>query len=145
MKSDRDATNFREFRESYAHRDDKCPFCARQKTGNLILENELCFGIKDGYPVTDHHMLVIPRRHVSNFFELYEPERHACVRLLNAAKEQVKESDATVAGFNVGINVGEAAGQTIDHCHIHLIPRRTGDVAQPRGGVRNVIPGKGSY
>jgi diadenosine tetraphosphate (Ap4A) HIT family hydrolase/5-methylcytosine-specific restriction endonuclease McrA len=145
MKRDRDATNFRALRESYAHRDEKCPFCGRQKTGDLILENELCFGIKDRFPVADHHMLVIPKRHVSDFFELYEPERHASVRLLNAAKSRVKSEDPTVVGFNVGINVGEAAGQTVDHCHIHLIPRRVGDVEQPRGGVRHVIPGKGEY
>jgi diadenosine tetraphosphate (Ap4A) HIT family hydrolase/5-methylcytosine-specific restriction endonuclease McrA len=145
MKRDRDATDFRALRESYSYRDGKCPFCVWQKPGILILENELCFGIKDRYPVTDQHMLVIPKRHVSDFFELYEPERHACVRLLSEAKQQVKREDPNVAGFNVGINVGEAAGQTVGHCHIHLIPRRLGDVAQPRGGVRNVIPGKGSY
>jgi diadenosine tetraphosphate (Ap4A) HIT family hydrolase/5-methylcytosine-specific restriction endonuclease McrA len=145
MKRDRDATDLRALRESYAHRDEKCPFCFRQKTGNLVLENELCFGIEDGFPVTHHHMLVIPKRHVSDFFALYEPERHACVRLLSTAKQKVKSQDPTVAGFNVGINVGEAAGQTVDHCHIHLIPRRRGDVAQPRGGVRNVIPEKGNY
>jgi diadenosine tetraphosphate (Ap4A) HIT family hydrolase len=145
MKRDRDATDFGALRRSFSTRDEKCPFCVRQKTADLILENELCFGIKDGYPVTALHMLVIPKRHVSDFFELYEPERHACIRLLTAAKNQVRGSDATVVGFNVGINVGDAAGQTVGHCHIHLIPRRKGDVAQPRGGVRNVIPGKGSY
>jgi len=145
MKRDRDATDFRALRESYDHREDTCPFCARQKAGNISLENELCFGIKDEYPVTDFHMLVIPKRHVSDFFELYEPERHACVRLLDEAKRRSKQQDPTIAGFNVGINVGEAAGQTVHHCHVHLIPRRSGDVEQPRGGVRNVIPGKGAY
>lgn len=145
MKRDRDATDFRALRESYSHRDDECPFCTQQKTSNVILESELCFGIKDGYPVTDSHMLVIPKRHVSDFFELYEPERHACIRLLDEAKQKIKRNDSSVVGFNVGINVGEAAGQTVHHCHVHLIPRRLGDVAQPRGGVRNVIPGKGAY
>lgn len=145
MKRDRDSTDFRTLRASYGHRDDACPFCTRQKVGNLSLENELCFGITDGYPVTDLHMLVIPKRHVSDFFELFEPERHACVRLLDEAKRRTQAQDPSIAGFNVGINVGEAAGQTVYHCHVHLIPRRPGDVEQPRGGVRNVIPGKGSY
>ncbi len=91
-------------------------------------------------------MLVIPKRHVSDFFELYEPEKHACMRLLDEAKHRAKAAGFRPSpGFNVGINVGEAAGQTVHHCHVHLIPRRTGDVEQPRGGVRNVIPGKGAY
>lgn len=145
MKRDRDATDFHSLRESYDHREETCPFCDQQKSGNISLENELCFGINDSYPVTNLHMLVIPKRHVADFFELYEPERHACVRLLNEAKRKAMAQDATIAGFNVGINVGEAAGQTIHHCHVHLIPRRTGDVEQPRGGVRNMIPGKGAY
>lgn len=145
MKRDRDATDFRALRESYARRDETCPFCNRQKAGNISLENELSFSITDGYPVTDLHMLIIPKRHVSDFFELYEPERHACVRLLDEAKRRTKVQDPDIAGFNVGINVGQAAGQTVHHCHIHLIPRRMGDVEQPRGGVRNVIPGKGAY
>jgi len=145
MKRDRDATDLRALRESYGHRENTCPFCALQKAGNISLENELCFGIKDGYPVTDLHMLVVPKRHVVDFFELYEPEKHACMRLLDEAKRRAKAQDPTIAGFNVGINVGEAAGQTVHHCHVHLIPRRTADVAQPRGGVRNVIPGKGAY
>ncbi len=145
MKRDRDATDFRALRESYGQREDSCSFCARQKAGKISLENELFFGIRDGYPVTDLHMLVVPKRHVSDFFELYEPERHACIRLLVEAKREAKTQDPTIAGFNVGINVGEAAGQTVDHCHVHLIPRRIGDVEEPRGGVRNVIPGKGAY
>jgi diadenosine tetraphosphate (Ap4A) HIT family hydrolase/5-methylcytosine-specific restriction endonuclease McrA len=145
MKRDRDATDFRALRDSYAHREKACLFCARQEDGHITLENELCFGINDGYPVTELHMLVIPKRHVADFFELYEPEKHACVRLLDEAKRRGKAEDSTIAGFNVGINVGEAAGQTVHHCHVHLIPRRTGDVEQPRGGVRNVIPGKGAY
>jgi diadenosine tetraphosphate (Ap4A) HIT family hydrolase len=145
MKRDRDATDFTAIRESYGHRDTLCPFCIRQQSGQIALENELCIGIEDGFPVTDLHMLVIPKRHISDFFDLYEPERHACVRLLAEAKRRAKLMDPSIAGFNVGINVGEAAGQTVHHCHVHLIPRRTGDVDQPRGGVRNVIPGKGSY
>ena len=88
MKRDRDATDFRALRESYAHRENTCLFCARQRDGHIALENELCFGIKDGYPVTDLHMLVIPKRHVSDFFELYEPEKHACIRLLDEAERR---------------------------------------------------------
>ena len=145
MKRDRDATDFRALRESYAHREKACLFCARQIDGYIALENALCFGIKDGYPVTDLHMLIRTKRHVADFFELYEPEKHACMRLLVEAKRRAKTEDPTIAGFNVGINVGEAAGQTVHHCHVHLIPRRAGDVEQPRGGIRNVILGKGAY
>jgi diadenosine tetraphosphate (Ap4A) HIT family hydrolase len=145
MKRDRDATDFRALRKSYGDRETSYPFCARKKSGTILLENQLCFAINDRYPVTDFHMLVIPKRHASDFFELYEPERHACMRLLEEAKRRTKSQDASIVGVNVGVNVGEAAGQTVPHCHIHLIPRRTGDVEQPRGGVRNIIPGKGAY
>jgi ATP adenylyltransferase len=90
-------------------------------------------------------MLVIPNRHVASFFELTTEEVADVMKLLSTQQRSIRELDKTVTGFNIGINVGEDAGQTIFHCHIHLIPRRRGDVESPRGGVRGVIPGKASY
>jgi diadenosine tetraphosphate (Ap4A) HIT family hydrolase len=99
----------------------------------------------DGFPVTEGHALVIPKRHVSDYFGLTSAEIAACNNLLHLMRASVLKNDPTVHGFNIGMNAGEVAGQTVFHCHIHLIPRRPGDVANPRGGVRHVIPGKGSY
>lgn len=96
-------------------------------------------------PVTERHALIVPRRHVQDYFALTSEELLACDDLLRQARELVLASDPSVEGFNVGANVGEVAGQTIFHCHIHLIPRRSGDVENPRGGVRHLIPGKGAY
>ena len=85
-------------------------------------------------------MLAIPRRHVADYCDLDQPERNAIQRLLEDGRAQLRERYPEIAGFNVGINAGEAAGQTIFHCHVHLIPRRVGDVENPRGGVRGVVP-----
>ena len=131
-------------REFFENKSEGCPFCDLPKD-RTIAQNELAFIIRDRYPVTPLHTLVIPKRHVSGWFELGTSEMNACNDLLLWAKDAVREEDASVAGFNVGINIGEAAGQTIFHCHIHLIPRRRGDVENPRGGVRHIIPGKGNY
>jgi diadenosine tetraphosphate (Ap4A) HIT family hydrolase len=130
--------------QSYDRREDGCVFC---RTGALevLSENELCYSIYDQYPVTKHHTLIIPRRHVSGFFDLYQPEIEAIHDLLRQAQKAIGGLDKTVTGFNVGVNSGEDAGQTIFHCHIHLIPRRKGDTPNPRGGVRGVIPDKQSY
>ena len=97
------------------------------------------------FPVTPGHLLAIPRRHVGTWFDLHRPEQHAVNELVRQGRVLTRDSDRTVAGFNVGINDGDVAGQTVAHCHVHLIPRRTADVANPRGGVRNIIPGKGDY
>jgi diadenosine tetraphosphate (Ap4A) HIT family hydrolase/5-methylcytosine-specific restriction endonuclease McrA len=144
MKRDRDDTDFRATRESYGRREPGCIFCDTP-TDRLVAENELAYVIRDQYPVTDLHTLVIPKRHVASYFELGRPEINACNALLESEKLRIQETDKTVTGFNVGINDGEDAGQTIFHCHIHLIPRRKGDVDKPRGGVRGVIPGKQGY
>jgi diadenosine tetraphosphate (Ap4A) HIT family hydrolase len=144
MKRDRDDTDFKAVRESFGKKQDGCLFCDLSKD-RVIAENELALVIRDGYPVTPLHSLVIPKRHVAELFDLGTSEMKACNDLLRRAKDAIKEEDDSIAGFNVGVNIGEAAGQTIFHCHIHLIPRRTGDVANPRGGVRHVIPGKGNY
>jgi ATP adenylyltransferase len=145
MKRDRDATDFREIADSYAERSKGCPFCEVEKDRAVIAENALCFAIRDGFPVTNLHTLVIPKRHVSDFFDLHQPELNGLHALLNSVKDDIQALDPTVTGFNVGVNNGEDAGQTIFHCHVHLIPRRTGDTDNPRGGVRGVIPGKRTY
>ena len=139
-----DATDFRGVRESYETREPGCLFCELADR-QLVAENPLAVLILDGFPVTEGHMLAIPRRHVSDYFELHQPERNAIQRLLEDGRSRLRERDRAIAGFNVGINAGEAAGQTIFHCHVHLIPRRVGDVISPRGGVRGVIPAKQHY
>jgi ATP adenylyltransferase len=144
MKRDRDDTDFRKIRESYMHRDKDCAFCQISKT-RKIEENELAYAILDGFPVTPYHTLIIPKRHVSTYFEITRSESNACHSLINKAKRFIEKEDSEVSGFNIGINNGESAGQTILHCHIHLIPRRKNDVEKPRGGIRNIIPGKGDY
>jgi len=90
-------------------------------------------------------MLILPKRHASSIFELHQSELNAVHQLLGKMQSDISIADSTVRGFNIGVNIGEAAGQTIFHCHIHLIPRRQGDVEKPRGGVTGVIPGKQSY
>jgi diadenosine tetraphosphate (Ap4A) HIT family hydrolase len=97
---------------------------------------------EDKYPVTKGHMLVTPLRHTPSFFELGASEQKACLQLLENLKQTVVAQDPKVTGFNVGINDGIDAGQTVMHCHIHLIPRRKGDVADPRGGIRHIIPNR---
>jgi len=121
-----------------------CLFCEIPE-GRLLAENELSYAIRDGFPVTPFHTLIIPKRHVRDYFGLAPDEIMACNDLIQSIRQYILAADPTVTGFNIGMNVGETAGQTIFHCHIHLIPRRVGDVTNPRGGVRNVIPGKGNY
>ena len=119
-----------------------CPFCNLER--EKILESELSFAIYDGFPVNEGHALIIPKRHIANYFDLSLEEQKDCIELLNRVKAIVQEK-YNPAGFNVGININEAAGQTMPHVHIHLIPRYDGDVEVPRGGVRGVIPGKKNY
>lgn len=143
-KRDRDDTDFRGVLETYTDREPDCLFCGID-TGRIIAENELCYAIRDGFPVTPLHTLVIPKRHVADYFDLYQPELNAIQSLLQDQRKQIMTTYPTVSGFNVGINAGAEAGQTIFHVHVHLIPRREGDVADPRGGVRGVIPDKQKY
>ncbi|MBX7165524.1 MAG: HIT family protein [Pirellulales bacterium] len=121
-----------------------CVFC-NPHGDRVFLENELAVALWDAFPVTAMHALVVPRRHTEDYFSLTAEELLACNDLLRKARELVQVSDPAVEGFNLGANIGDAAGQTIFHCHIHLIPRRRGDVDNPRGGVRHLIPGKGAY
>jgi len=144
MKRDNDDTDFRKVLDSYNDRKKGCLFCEIPKE-RIIDENELAYVIEDGFPVTNKHALIIPKRHVSSYFDLAKPEVNACNQLLEKTKNDILQQDETVTGFNIGINIGEDAGQTIFHCHIHLIPRRSGDVENPKGGVRGVIASKQSY
>ena len=121
-----------------------CVFCNLDES-RIEIENDLALSFKDLYPVTNGHTLVIPKRKVQSFFDLTEEETAAMFELLHLQKEDLKNKDSSITGFNIGINDGKDAGQTIMHCHIHLIPRRSGDMEDPRGGVRGVIPEKQSY
>lgn len=118
-----------------------CIFCAAEEA---VLQNDLAYARFDKYPVTRGHLLLIPRRHVASFFDCTEEERRALWALVEAGRRMLNELHSP-DGFNVGINVGEAAGQTIMHAHVHLIPRYQGDIPNPRGGVRGVIPERQSY
>ena len=144
-KRDRDDTDFRAVRQSYAERDASCIFCNLSKDREILGENSLGVAFADSFPVSPLHALVIPRRHVRDFFGMSQAETNACTQLLTQVREIIQSRDSTVAGFNVGANIDEAGGQSVFHCHIHLIPRRLGDVPNPRGGVRHIIPGKGNY
>lgn len=143
-KRDRDTTDFRRMAEAYGIRCPGCAFCELPEE-RIIAENELALAFRDGYPVTEHHTLIIPKRHVSEFFDLFQPERNAMQSLLEEQRQSILDIDGAVSAFNIGINAGEAAGQTIFHCHMHLIPRRKADMKDPRGGVRGVIPEKQKY
>ena len=101
--------------------------------------------IRDLYPVTYLHSLVIPKRHVENYFDLYQEELYELNFVLKELKFDLEKIDKKISGFNIGINIGKDAGQTIFHCHIHVIPRRRGDVEEPSGGVRGVIANKQNY
>ena len=123
-----------------------CLFCNIPEE-RIIDENDLAYTIEDGFPVTKGHSLIIPKRHFAFFFEITKEELLACYELIENRRINllVEDTDTPIRGFNLGINMGKEAGQTIFHCHIHLIPRYKGDVENPRGGVRNIIPGKGDY
>lgn len=135
---------------SYRHynqssRKSDCPFCAPDKERELITESATAYAIFDKYPVSEGHALIIPKQHLANYFELPGRTQMACNLVLNRVKKLLEKKFTNINGFNVGINIGETAGQTIPHVHIHLIPRYKGDVKEPIGGVRNIIPGKGNY
>ncbi|MDC3295481.1 HIT family protein [Candidatus Pelagibacter sp.] len=121
-----------------------CLFCKSTQSG-LAEENELAYASYDTYPVSEFHCLIIPKRHVKDYFDLSDDEVIACNNLIKQIKDEILSKDLSVKGFNVGTNSGVIAGQSIMHCHIHLIPRREGDVDNPQGGVRSVIPLKQHY
>lgn len=143
-KRDRDDTDFRGIVDSYLERSAGCPFCELPPQ-RIVAENELAIAFRNAFPVTEHHTLIIPKRHVADYFDIFQPERTAMQSLMDEQRNLILGMDPTVSGFNIGINAGTNAGQTIFHCHMHLIPRRKGDVEEPRGGVRGVIPSKRDY
>lgn len=122
-----------------------CPFCEYVIKKRMVVEYGSVFAIRDKSPVTDGHHLVISKRHVSDYFALSYNEKREAEALLSLLKRQLLEDDPGIQGFNVGMNCGVVAGQTVMHAHIHLIPRREGDVEEPRGGVRGCVPGKMGY
>lgn len=122
-----------------------CPFCDETIHHDIIAEQGSVFAIKDRYPVTTGHVLIIPTRHVEDYFAMSDAERLDAQSLLMRLRLEILQEDPSVIGFNIGMNCGIAAGQTISHGHIHLIPRREADTADPRGGVRGVIPERQKY
>ncbi len=142
-KRDTDDTDFRDRGKIFEIRENYCLFCNTDR--EKVAENSLAYVIKDAYPVSEGHSLIIPKRHFDSYFDIKQPELNAVQSLLSETQKQITQSDNSVTGFNIGINQGKDAGQTIFHCHIHLIPRRAGDVENPRGGIRHLIPGKGGY
>jgi diadenosine tetraphosphate (Ap4A) HIT family hydrolase len=143
-KRDRDDTDFRGMGSAYLTRSAGCLFC-ELPAKRIVAENELAIAFRDAFPVTEHHTLIVPKRHVADYFDLFQPERNAMQALIERQRSLILASDPLVTAFNIGINAGADAGQTIFHCHLHLIPRRNGDVQEPHGGVRGVIPGKQRY
>ena len=121
-----------------------CPLCERIDAGDSICENAFAVALQDGYPVSPGHTLIIPRRHVADFFSLAGREQAALWSLLPTVR-LVLDASYHPAAYNIGVNTGEAAGQTVAHVHVHLIPRYAGDVADPRGGVRWVLPERADY
>ena len=121
-----------------------CLFCNISKK-EFIFENELSFVTLDSYPVAKFHSLIIPKRHVQNYFDLTKSELLACHELIIKIKNKINVDENKFTDFNIGTNSGKSAGQSILHCHIHLIPRKEGDVENPQGGIRSVIPSKQHY
>ena len=121
-----------------------CLFCESKESG-FIIENHLAYVSYDTYPVSKYHCLIIPKRHMKNFFDLTNDELVACNDLIKIINMDIIYKDPRVEGFNLGTNIGRVSGQSILHCHFHLIPRRSGDVENPQGGVRSVIPSKQHY
>lgn len=128
---------------SYRQKD--CIFCNAAEEREILAENEHSLAFMDAFPVTEGHTLIIPKRHVADYFELSEPEVAAINNLLHLRRRELLSKDTLIKGFNVGVNIGHVAGQSIMHCHVHLIPRREGDNPAPKGGVRGVIPARQSY
>ena len=120
-----------------------CPFCQRART-DTSLESALAVAFPDAFPVSPGHTLVIPRRHEADYFALTDEEKAAIWRLVDDVRRAL-DTDLRPAGYNIGLNVGTAAGQTVGHAHIHVIPRYAGDVADPRGGIRWVFPDRARW
>jgi ATP adenylyltransferase len=142
-KRDTDDTDFRKIiAEDYK---EDCIFCKKSKGGKILHENDYAFATLDSYPVSEGHTLIIPKRHFPDYFDITQKELSAVHDIIRIRRKELCRADSSIEGFNTGANSGEVAGQTIWHCHIHLIPRRKGDTPKPRGGVRGVIPSKMNY
>jgi diadenosine tetraphosphate (Ap4A) HIT family hydrolase len=126
---------------------ESCLFCDVQTKikDRVVDENALAYAIRDGFPVSPGHTLLIPKRHTLDYFGLTQAETISINQLMINQKRFLESEDPTIDGFNIGMNCGETAGQSVWHCHVHLIPRRRGDVERPKGGVRHIIPNKGFY
>ena len=122
-----------------------CRFCPSEIKPAVVAELDSVWAVPDPHPVTEGHHLIVPQRHSMDFFSMTEKERRDAEALILILKSRISAADRTVTGFNIGMNCGASAGQSVFHAHIHLIPRREGDTPHPRGGVRGVIPGKMSY
>ena len=122
-----------------------CPFCSMIQSGDVVIDGNLAAVILDGFPVTIGHSLVIPKRREPDFSKLSTDEQSEILSLASERMRQLQSEDPSITGFNLGVNVGASAGQTVDHAHLHVIPRREGDVEDPRGGVRWVMPSKADY
>lgn len=121
-----------------------CAFCERVARGEVLAANDLAAAFPDAYPLNEGHTLIVPRRHVADFFSLADAEQAAIWALVPAVRHHI-EASRVPEGYNIGINIGEAAGQTVAHAHLHVIPRFRGDVPDPRGGVRWIIPSRARY
>jgi diadenosine tetraphosphate (Ap4A) HIT family hydrolase len=123
-----------------------CYFCNRTKfTAQLVYEDDLAIVLNDNFPVSKGHTLIVPKAHIANIFELPDPTYSHLFKLVKINSEILMNKDLSIGGFNIGVNQGVFAGQTVMHVHIHLIPRRSGDSNDPRGGVRWVLPDKAKY
>ena len=121
-----------------------CIFCNKSKL-NIVFQDENFYVIRDAYPVTKNHTLIILNEHDKTYFDLDDKDIIQLNNIIKFQKKSLMDEDNSITGFNIGINQGESAGQTVMHLHIHLIPRRKGDISDPRGGVRGVIPSKQKY
>jgi ATP adenylyltransferase len=142
-KRNQDETDFRSLPQLAA--DPNCVFCQYDLTSKAVERNGSVLAVMDKYPVTPGHLLVIPIRHTPDWFSMTQGERLDADQLMRVLQARIRAEDKRVGGFNIGSNCGDVAGQTVAHAHIHLVPRRSGDIADPRGGVRGVIPEKRIY
>ena len=130
--------------KSVSNPNNPCLFCNINQSES-VHENDFAYASYDSYPVSKYHCLIIPKRHIKDYFDLSNEELIACNNLIKIIKKEIINKDKTVKGFNLGTNIGKISGQSIMHCHFHLIPRREDDVENPQGGVRSVIPQKQHY
>jgi diadenosine tetraphosphate (Ap4A) HIT family hydrolase len=123
---------------------DRCPFCEKIECREFAFEDGLAVAFPDAYPLSPGHTLIVPRRHERNYFDLTDAEEVSIWQIMRTVRAELDER-LSPQGYNVGINVGRAGGQTVDHVHVHVVPRYAGDVNDPRGGIRWVIPAKALY